>query len=196
MLRDAAFAEFAALGYASASMEAVARRAGVAKGLLYHYFPGGKADLFAAVVRGMLQPTFDEAEAAFAASSGPRLDLLRDLLRRAVRVAMDPGATVVSRLMIAEGDRFPELSDLYHETVVRPAEALLSAVLRDGVARGEFRPEAASWPVQMLLAPAALASTWRLTFGDRHPLDADALLRAQFDALMGGLVAETPRGTT
>ncbi len=190
MLRDAAFAEFAAAGYAAASMGAVSRRAGVAKGLLYHHFPGGKADLFAAVVRGVLQPTFEGARQAVTAAQGSSLDLLRDLLERVFGSAADPRALVVNRLLISEGERFPELSDLFHEAVVEPGAAILSAVIRDGVARGEFRPETAGWPVQLLLAPAILVSTWRLSFAGRHPLDADALRRAQLDLLVSGLLAD------
>jgi AcrR family transcriptional regulator len=40
---------FADRGYASVSVEDVVRRAGVTRGALYHQFPGGKEDLFAAV---------------------------------------------------------------------------------------------------------------------------------------------------
>lgn len=47
---DAAAAEFAGKGYRGASMEAIAERAGVAKGTLYYNFPA-KADLLLTVVR-------------------------------------------------------------------------------------------------------------------------------------------------
>lgn len=45
---------FADRGYADVSVEDIVRRAGVTRGALYHQFPGGKEDLFAAV--------FDEVE--------------------------------------------------------------------------------------------------------------------------------------
>jgi len=57
----AALEEFAERGYAGASMAATAARAGVTKGLIYHYFPG-KAELFKAVIRSCVQPVFSEAE--------------------------------------------------------------------------------------------------------------------------------------
>jgi AcrR family transcriptional regulator len=47
---DAALAELAAGGYARAGMQAIARRAGLATGGLYRYFPS-KAELFAEVFR-------------------------------------------------------------------------------------------------------------------------------------------------
>ena len=48
-LIDAARELFADRGYAAVPVEEVVRRAGVTRGALYHQFPGGKEDLFAAV---------------------------------------------------------------------------------------------------------------------------------------------------
>jgi len=48
-LVDAGRELFAERGYAEVPVEEVVRRAGVTRGALYHQFPGGKVDLFAAV---------------------------------------------------------------------------------------------------------------------------------------------------
>lgn len=48
-LIEAARELFADRGYANVPVEEVVRRAGVTRGALYHQFPGGKEDLFAAV---------------------------------------------------------------------------------------------------------------------------------------------------
>ena len=48
-LIDAARELFADRGYASVPVEEIVRAAGVTRGALYHQFPGGKEDLFAAV---------------------------------------------------------------------------------------------------------------------------------------------------
>jgi AcrR family transcriptional regulator len=77
---EAALAEFAERGYAGASMAAAAARAGIAKGLIYHYVPG-KAELFRAVVRSCLQPAFAEAEGLIAGfQGGNRTTLLERLI--------------------------------------------------------------------------------------------------------------------
>ena len=47
---SAALQEFAAHGFAGARVDAIARRAGINKRMLYHYF-GGKEELFRAVLR-------------------------------------------------------------------------------------------------------------------------------------------------
>lgn len=191
-IRDAAFAEFAASGYAAASMERVARRAGVAKGLLYHYFPGGKADLFKDAVRSVMHPVFEDVERLVADFEGPRMALLERLIGHAHAVVVgDPRERVVSKLLIAEGERFPELSDFYHDEVLPRSLALLRRVVEEGVARGEFRPEALSWPPHLLVAPAILASTWQLSFGKRNPLDMEGLQRGHLAMLRRSLLADS-----
>src|SRR5918992_5423158 len=64
---DAALAQLAEGGYASASVAAIARRAGVATGTVYRHFPS-KADLFAEVFRR---------------ASQREVDVLRDMADRA-----------------------------------------------------------------------------------------------------------------
>src|ERR671937_1575416 len=57
-------------GYASASVQAVARRAGVATGSVYRHFPS-KAELFAEVFRRASQRELDVVAAAVADRSVP-----------------------------------------------------------------------------------------------------------------------------
>jgi AcrR family transcriptional regulator len=73
-LVDAAAELFAANGYAATRVQDICRRAGVAKGLFYWYFPT-KQDLFVELVRSM-----------------------RLRLRKAQAAAMDPAADAVVRL--------------------------------------------------------------------------------------------------
>lgn len=50
-LMDAALCMFGENGYAGTQVRAITRSVGMSDGLLYHYFPGGKAELFEAVIR-------------------------------------------------------------------------------------------------------------------------------------------------
>ena len=87
---DAALEEFAERGYGGARMAAVAERAGIAKGLIYHYVPSKQA-LFSATVRACTQPAFEAAERQVAACTGSARDLLAALLAIAYeRVAGHP----------------------------------------------------------------------------------------------------------
>lgn len=54
-LLDAARKLFAQHGYAGTSMRAISRNAGMADGLMYHYFPGGKKELFQVILKESLE---------------------------------------------------------------------------------------------------------------------------------------------
>jgi AcrR family transcriptional regulator len=66
---------FATQGYADASLTAIVAAAGVTKGALYHHFPGGKPDLFRAVLREVHQEVADRVAMA-APDASPWTQLL------------------------------------------------------------------------------------------------------------------------
>ena len=186
----AALEEFAERGYAGASMAAAAARAGVTKGLIYHYFPG-KADLFKAVVRSCVQPVFSEAERLIAAFDGPKAALLRGLIELAYdRVATERRERILFKLILAEADRFPELAAFYNAEVLSRALALVGGVLRAGAASGEFRPEAADAAglAPVLMAPAIMASIWQMMLGEERAPDLAAMRAAHVDLVLRGLL--------
>lgn len=59
-LIDSAQALFAEKGYKGASVREINRNVGLADGLLYHYFPGGKKDLFRIVVENNIKQIIDD----------------------------------------------------------------------------------------------------------------------------------------
>jgi AcrR family transcriptional regulator len=185
----AALDEFAEQGYGGAGHAGAAARAGVVKGLIYHYFPG-KAELFTAVVRSCIQPVFAEAEALVAAHAGSKEALLRQLIELAyARVAAEEREAVLFKLLLAEAGRFPELGAFYRAEVLSRGFGLIEAVVRAGVASGEFRPEAAEEPglAAVLLAPIAMASVWRGMLGAEGAPSPEAMCRAQLSLALNGL---------
>lgn len=185
----AALDEFAEQGYGGASMAGTAARAGIAKGLIYHYFPG-KAELFTAVVRSCIHPIFTEAEALVAAHTGSQEALLQRLIGLAyARVAVEEREAVLFKLLLAEAGRFPELGAFYRTEVLSRGFGLIEAVLRAGVASGEFRPEAVEEPglAAVLLAPVAMVSVWRGMLGPEGAPSPEAMCRAQLNLALNGL---------
>ena len=61
-LLDAAQKLFAQNGYAGTPVRSINRSIGLADGILYHYFPGGKKELFQAVVTENLLQIMEEAD--------------------------------------------------------------------------------------------------------------------------------------
>lgn len=178
----AAFEVFAEKGYAAARVEEVARRAGVSKGLLYLYFKTKEA-LFKAVVRSvvirrvdaLLQMLEDTDLTSEAFMRGPLLDFMK-------RVPGSPIAIVI-KLLIAEGQRHPDLVDFYWENVVSKGLTAIQRFIQRGVERGEFRDSAVSDLPQLVLAPMMLSMIWRIVFTKRS-LDTDRLMETQIDMLI------------
>ncbi len=192
LILDAAVEEFAGRGYAGARMAAVAARAGVTKGLLYHYFPGGKTDLFRAAIAGCVQPVLTEARHLAEGFSGGARALITALIELGyARLELEPREHVLMRLLMTEADRFPELAEFYRSEILQPSLTLTAAVLRAGVASGEFRADAVNQPglAHVLLAPVLMGSVWRMTLGAAAP-DAAMLRDAHLDLAMRALAPE------
>jgi len=184
---DAAFEEFAARGFAATRLEDVARRAGVAKGLPSFYFESKEA-LFKAVLRRLVLPDWDVLDAQFEEASRPTSVLLRGLIEFVYNhLVENPQAHQLLRLLIAEGPRFPELTEFYHAELIERALALLGRLLARGVERGDIRPGPILDCPQAIMAPALLAVLWQLLFAERRPLDLARFFEAHLDLVMNGV---------
>ena len=120
-------------GYRGLTMEQVRARAGVGKATLYRRY-GSKEELVAAAVRHLNQ------EIPVPDTGTVRDDILAvagSVLAAAARVR---AATFVPR-MLAESAGDPEMHKIFYENLVAPRRAVMAAVLRRGVERGELRPD-------------------------------------------------------
>jgi AcrR family transcriptional regulator len=184
----AALAEFAERGFAGARMGAIATRAGIAKALIYHYFPS-KAELFEAVVRDSTRPVFEDAERRLQGFQGSATQLLSDLLAVAyARIRDGRRERVLFRLIIAEAERVPDLAEFYRREIMERTLRITRAVLAAGVASGELRPEVADMPglAEVLVGPVIAAGVWDGILGDAAPPPAE-MQRAHLDLLLAGL---------
>jgi len=180
----AAFEVFAAHGYEAARIDEVARRAGIAKGTIYLYFRD-KEQLFRAVVRGLLQKRFDVIAGSF---KGTGEQLLRELGSRLYsQVVRNEKLRSIVRLLIAEGGRFPQLTEIYHREIIAPGMRAVRQALRQGIRTGEFRKSPAVKFPQLLAAPGILAIVWRLLHGEQHRLDLNAYSKAHFEFVLNSL---------
>jgi AcrR family transcriptional regulator len=111
---DAAFQVFAARGYASATVDAIAAAAGVAKPTIYNHL-GGKENLFRAVMARTAAESSARTRALLDAFPAEPADLYAELLVLARGLAdcfCDPRSATVRRLLHAEIVRFPDLFDV------------------------------------------------------------------------------------
>ena len=176
-------------GYAGTVMADIAAAADIGKGTLYEYFDSKEA-LFFAVFRWFSQTTGAEARVSVSAlgrSAGERLRLLNDTimgawieLRDIYALTMEFWSASASSQM---RNRFKEV---FRESY-REFRAVVSALLRDGIERGEFRPDLKAESIA-----AALVGTWdalllQAWFDDQF--DPVETSREFLDALFEGLGA-------
>jgi len=186
-IAEAAFSVFAEKGYAAARVEEVARRAGVSKGLMYLYFRT-KEDLFKAVIKSVVIRRVDTLLDALKTSTLSSEEFMRGPLLEFMKQVPGSPIAIVIRLLIAEGQRHPDLVDYYWQHVVSKGLKAISTFVRRGVERGEFRDSAVSELPQLVLAPMMLAMIWRLVFSKRE-LDTDRLIETHIDMTLAYIKA-------
>ncbi len=138
-VRDAVVAELADVGYAAFTIESVAARAQTGKASIYRRWPT-KQDLVIDAFCAMIGDSHDVAD-GFANSDVSTRDLLVQIGHGVLDVSRTAGEAF--RAVACEVTRDPELAELVERRVHCPKRAMLVAVLRRGVERGEVRPEAA-----------------------------------------------------
>lgn len=133
---DAALEAFGQNGLAGTRLDDIARLAGLSKGTIYLYFTN-KDDLFREVIRGKIAEMVSTVSGAIQGESG--LEKLRSLLPVLWSALRTRTFETVYRLIYAELNQFPDLTQFYAEEVAGQITRLLAEVLREGMETGEFR---------------------------------------------------------
>ncbi len=187
-LIEAALRVFSRVGFAAAKMDDVADEAGVSKGTVYLYFES-KEQLFEEVVKVTMVPLLDEGVASLVEPDKSATDRLKQHLKFFYSKILDSDRRNIMRLIMAEGPNFPHLAEFYHANVLSRGQALIQAIIEDGVARGEFRAMPKHGLMQNVVAGAIVAGTWKLVFDQFQPLDLDAYFETHIDLILNGLKA-------
>ena len=131
---------FMASGYATVSMDSVAKEAGVSKATLYAHFTGKEA-LFGAIVGERCAAIAAEAEALVsAAASTDRA--LRETGRVWMRFLLEPNSIAIHRIVIAECARFPDLAAAFYAAGPAAGRAWLMRRLAEEQRQGRLRADA------------------------------------------------------
>src|SRR5262245_22868696 len=178
---EAALDEFSARGFATARLEDVAKRAGVAKGTIYLYFADKEA-LFQELVRFQIGPVMSAFQAVLG-SPLPLKSLIDQAIEIFTREVLGPRRKQVMRLIISEGPRFPALAEFYYREVLGPILKAARARLQRALEHGEIADDALVRFPQLLGAATVMAVVWQGLFDRFEPLDARAMIRAYFDRL-------------
>lgn len=134
---DAAGHCFAARGFAKTTMDEIAARAGVSKGLLYSHF-GGKEELLEAVMERTLEEWGDVVQTQLEGAEGVA-GALAVLHRASLEYAR---TNPLLRTLFAEDERvvLPGLDEFTQRSQERFRTNLIET-LREGIRAGELRPD-------------------------------------------------------
>lgn len=124
-------------GFDGASVDDIARAAGVSKATLYSYFPD-KRLLFMEVAKAECRRQADEAEALID-DKAPAADVLRLAATRIVDFMLSDFGQRVFRICVAESDRFPGLGHEFYHSGPLLIRDRLAEFLRKAIARGELQ---------------------------------------------------------
>ena len=127
---------FLSAGYEGASVDEIAREAGVSKATLYSYFPD-KRELFIQVAR--IECNL-QAETVMSELNldVPFSDVLHQITAEMVSFITSAFAQRIFRICVAEGERFPEIGQQFYESGPAMAREHLKELFKLGVAKGDL----------------------------------------------------------
>jgi len=179
-LLTAAEEVFTTIGYGAATMEEIAKAAGMAKKTLYAAYPD-KEHLFAAMVGNLGDLPWEND--ASPTNEDARAELRRRLLAM-VQFIMSRRQVLLTRLLISEAERNPKLARNFHDRVITKARRYLGEAVER--ARDEGVGPAVDDIDQMTatLLGAALARNHLGALFGRKPKATLKQLEAQVDSAL------------
>lgn len=133
---DRATALFLRAGFEAVSIDTIAAEAAISKRTFYSRF-SGKADLFTAVVVRFAEKRMAKMD-AISARPGPLKRQLEDFAKAFLRIACQPEAIALDRVVTAEVGRFPELGRILYDFAGARALGLVEKILDQAHAKGEI----------------------------------------------------------
>ena len=160
---DVARQEFAASGYASSSMESVARRAGISTKTLYRLVPN-KAALFEEMITDRLDKFVSKVR--LRPCQGTEIEAaLREALFACAELVLNSDVLALQRMVLAESDRFPEISQTFYTKAMRRTVATLARWLEAEKERGLIAVEDPEIAAGMLMGMLAFEPQRAVLFG-------------------------------
>lgn len=155
---EAALDVFGEKGLAAARLDDIARRAKLAKGTIYLYFPN-KDELFRAVIRSTLVAELERAESTL--TTGSPEEQLDAFMHGWWAFICTPTFERVHRLVTSEIPNFPDLARFYGTEVIARGHRLVSGIIRDGIAAGVYRPSDPAATARMIMGTFVIHGLWR-----------------------------------
>jgi AcrR family transcriptional regulator len=200
-LLEAALRVFARRGYRTARLDDVAEAAGVTKGAIYHYFATKEA-LLLRVVEHYQALAFGRAEDALRDARLPAAVRIRMLVRKVfARRERHTSDHLLALLIRGVAHEVPHVHDRWLRDGPSRLWTLLGALVDEGKARGEFRPDAdGEVAARILVSGLMLQLMWQQHAGGVPALaiESDRLIDSSVELFLAALrrVPVGKRGAT
>ncbi|WP_425100876.1 TetR/AcrR family transcriptional regulator [Tropicibacter sp. S64] len=172
-------------GFEGASVDEIAKAAGVSKATLYSYFPD-KRLLFLEVTSAQCCRQADEALGTMDFTCPPRV-VLREAAQRFLGFIYSEMGQRIFRICVGEADRFPELGRQFYQSGPMTMRRALTAYLAQATARGELQIEDMDLAADQF-AELCKADLWtRLIFGvqtEFEQAEVDRIVEGAIDTFM------------
>lgn len=194
---EAALRVFSRRGYTAATNAEIAREAGVTAAALYYYFPS-KEDLFKAAIserQASFLPTIQQMAGQM--RQMPPQMVIPFLIKNLVRFMTEERTQAILRIVLAEGPRNPELSQIWQSRAVGPLIPVLLGYLEHQIDQGALRRMDPRVMAMMLNGPVMATVIMRdfLQVPLVEGLTNDALAAQLAEAVLNGvLLEEEPEG--
>jgi AcrR family transcriptional regulator len=182
VILEAARHEFASSGYAATNMESVARATGVSTKTLYRLIPT-KAALFEAMITDRVDRFAAIARLKACEGNDIKAALCVALITCG-ELLLDGEVIALQRMLMAEGEKFPDIAETFYHKAIRRTESTLASWLRSQHKRGLIGIADADVAAGMLLGMLAFQPQRAVLFGhaappSRHELEERALAVAE-----------------
>lgn len=167
-LLDAALIEFSRNGFAGTRIEDIAHRAGLSKSGVYAHY-SGKEEIFEALLDRVFAPLEVTGLSLDRADAVERF--VEDFIDKCYARLLDPTVIAMSRLMIAESVRMPELVQRWYREILIPFHQAQARVLEEAVERGLVRRSPLTDNFALAHAPALYTMIMAMVYqeGPLHP---------------------------
>jgi AcrR family transcriptional regulator len=158
---DAALKVFAERGYRNTRLEDIGEAAGVTKGAIYHYF-ANKEELLLRAIEHRREEAFGRIEEVLRDKSAPVSTRLRLVVRRWFGSVPEERRAVVTLLVQGIAHEAPDAFRRWLAGGPIASAKLIASLVREGQARGEFRPDAdADVAARMLVSGLLQQTVWQ-----------------------------------
>jgi TetR/AcrR family transcriptional repressor of mexJK operon len=172
-------------GFAAASMDQIAKLAGVSKATVYAHFEN-KEKLFAAIVYAGCKSNAEDIMSAVAEIDDMRVALTK-IARNIEQFLLSPKVLGIYRVIISEGPRFPDLAKAFYESGPLPAKMILADYFRRASEKGLLNVPnprlAAEQLVWLVRGPLYLRRFFNLPDGPGEPT-VDQVIEGAVDTML------------